>query len=256
MKYKVIGTGSSGNALLLENGVLIDCGVPYKEIKDEVIGLVLLTHKHQDHLKVQTVKSLAKDHPMLRFACPAYLAQDLVEKCMVDTRRVDIIQEGAHYDYGLATIRSFPLVHDVPNVGWICEINGESLMYMTDTGQADHLSGEIYEGLDYYFIEANYRDDEELDQKIEEKIEAGEFAYESRVRNTHLSLEQAKQFIEFFARPDSKVIWLHEHKDKKKKKEKTQPAPELRGLLQPVDADGNIIAGGNQNDGQDNERDT
>lgn len=248
MDYKIIGTGSSGNALLLENGVLIDCGVPYRDIKGEVIGLVLLTHCHSDHFRIPTIKNLAKDHPMLRFACPSYLAQDLVEKCGVDTRRVDIIQTGEHYDYGLATIKSIELVHDVPNVGWICEINGQSMMYMTDTGTTNHLFDGDCDGLDYYFIEANYTNDDELDQKIDEKLEAGEFAYESRVKTTHLSLVQAQHFIEFHARPDSKVIWLHEHKDKEKKKEDPAPAPQLEGLLQPVDTDGNIIAGGNQND--------
>ena len=33
MIYKIIASGSSGNALLLADKVLIDCGVPYKRLK-------------------------------------------------------------------------------------------------------------------------------------------------------------------------------------------------------------------------------
>lgn len=214
MKYKVIGTGSSGNALLLENGILIDCGVPYKAIKSEVIRLVLLTHRHSDHFRVPTIKNLAADHPLIRFACPEYLAQRLTEQCMVDTRRIDIIRNGIVYDYGILKIRSFPLIHDVENVGWIITIHGESAIYITDTGSVDHLTGSDFNDLDYYFIEANY-DDDELEKRIETKIMAGEFAYESRARETHLSLRQAQEFIAACARPDSKVIWLHQHREKK-----------------------------------------
>lgn len=235
MKYKVIGTGSSGNALLLENGVLVDCGVGYKELAGEVIGLVLLTHRHSDHFKIPTIKKLAQDHPMVRFACPGYLAEDLVKECKVQTKRVDIIEEGETYDYGLASIRSFPLEHDVPNVGWIIEINSESVLYMTDTGTTDHLTGSEFNGLDYYFIEANY-DEQELEERMRKKFEAGEFAYESRVKRTHLSRQQADEFVSFYARDDSKVINLHRHEEKKEKKvhEEADP-PSLMGLLHPVD---------------------
>ena len=250
MIYKIIGTGSSGNALLLENGVLVDCGVPYKDLKNEVIGLVLLTHKHSDHLRKPTVTKLAKDHPMIRFACPDYLAQILVEECSVDTRRIDVIYEGEHYDYGLATICSFPLVHDVPNIGWTIEINGQTALYMTDTGSTDHLDGSKYDGLDYYFIEANY-DEEEIEEKIEKKLEAGEFAYETRVKQTHLSMKEAQEFIAWHAKPESRVVWIHQHVDKEEKRrekintrEEKKDPPELKGLLQPVDAEGNTITGG------------
>lgn len=244
MIYKIIGTGSSGNALLLENGILVDCGVPYKDIKDEVIGLVLLTHRHSDHFRIATIKKLAQDHPMIRFAAPEYLAQDLVEKCLVDTRRIDIIQRGEHYDYGLATIMSYPLVHDVDNVGWWLEINGQTAVYITDTGTVDHLSYKELEKADYYFLEANYEDDE-IDQRIEKKLQAGDFAYEARVKETHLSLKQAQDFIAWYAAPDSKVIWIHQHKDKEEKKKiKEPPEAKLKGLLQPVDENGNVVAGG------------
>lgn len=48
MTYEVIATGSSGNAVLINNGILIDCGVSWKKIQPYTkrLKLVLLTHKH------------------------------------------------------------------------------------------------------------------------------------------------------------------------------------------------------------------
>ena len=42
MVYKIIQTGSKGNALLLGDELLVDCGVSFKKLKDEKIRLVLL----------------------------------------------------------------------------------------------------------------------------------------------------------------------------------------------------------------------
>ena len=46
VKYNIISTGSDGNATILEDFVLIDCGVPYKALEPYVtkLKLVLLTH--------------------------------------------------------------------------------------------------------------------------------------------------------------------------------------------------------------------
>ena len=44
-KVKVISTGSKGNAVLLNDEILIDCGVPFRELEPYCKGLrlVLLT---------------------------------------------------------------------------------------------------------------------------------------------------------------------------------------------------------------------
>lgn len=48
MTYEVIQTGSSGNAVLINNEILIDCGVSWKKIQPHAkkLKLVLLTHEH------------------------------------------------------------------------------------------------------------------------------------------------------------------------------------------------------------------
>ena len=59
-KVKVISTGSKGNAVLLNDEILIDCGVPFRELEPYCKGLrlVLLTHVHGDHFNPETIKRL------------------------------------------------------------------------------------------------------------------------------------------------------------------------------------------------------
>lgn len=48
MNYEVLATGSSGNAVIINKNILIDCGVSYKTLKDVYLKaqIVLLTHIH------------------------------------------------------------------------------------------------------------------------------------------------------------------------------------------------------------------
>lgn len=44
--YNIISTGSKGNAVVINDAILVDCGVPYKWVESVVpkLKLVLLTH--------------------------------------------------------------------------------------------------------------------------------------------------------------------------------------------------------------------
>jgi len=46
LKYNIISSSSSGNALILNDCVMIDCGVSYSKIKQYIrdIKIILLTH--------------------------------------------------------------------------------------------------------------------------------------------------------------------------------------------------------------------
>lgn len=48
VKYNIVSSGSQGNAVILDDFVMVDCGVPYKQIAPYVpqLKLVLLTHIH------------------------------------------------------------------------------------------------------------------------------------------------------------------------------------------------------------------
>lgn len=67
MTFDVIATGSSGNAVVLNKNILIDCGVSWKAIKPYAkdLRLVLLTHIHGDHFNPRTVRALHRERPGL-----------------------------------------------------------------------------------------------------------------------------------------------------------------------------------------------
>jgi glyoxylase-like metal-dependent hydrolase (beta-lactamase superfamily II) len=69
MNYNIISTGSQGNAVVVNNHILIDCGVTFKTLKGvyKDLQIVLLTHIHTDHFKPKTLKRLAQERPTLRF---------------------------------------------------------------------------------------------------------------------------------------------------------------------------------------------
>ena len=71
MKYNIISTGSIGNAVVINNNILIDCGVSFAKLKDfyKSFQLVLLTHIHTDHFNKTKIKKLAEERPTLRFGC-------------------------------------------------------------------------------------------------------------------------------------------------------------------------------------------
>ena len=209
MKYKIISTGSKGNAVILNDEILIDCGVSYKAIKPYVKGLklVLLTHKHSDHFKPETIRKLAAERPSLRFGCGMWLLSS-VTACGVPKWRTDVYTPNVknRYTDDLWLIM-IPLTHNVPNCGYKIFINGEKLFYATDTSSLDNIEAKNY---DYYFIEANYEDNE-IQQRIKEKEEKGVYAYERQVLNNHLSKQKADDFIIRNAGINSQFIYLHTH---------------------------------------------
>ena len=211
MNYNIISTGSQGNAVVVDDIILIDCGVSFKALKDvyKKLQIVLLTHIHADHFKRSTIKRLAKERPTLRFGCCEWLANELVE-AGVSWRNIDVFEIGKVYDYEVFKVSPVKLYHNVQNCGYRIFANGEKGIYATDTG---HLQGITAKDYDLYMIEANYTD-EDLQERINAKLEAGEYCYELNVANRHLSHEQASEWLMDNMGEKSEYVFLHAHKDK------------------------------------------
>ena len=72
MRIASLGSGSKGNATLVDTGetlILIDCGLPKKEVEDRLdlrglsakdIDAILVTHEHGDHCR--GVAALSRAH--------------------------------------------------------------------------------------------------------------------------------------------------------------------------------------------------
>ena len=217
----IIASGSSGNAVILEKQILIDCGVPFKALQPfyKDLSLVLLTHVHSDHFNRATIRRLASERPTLRFGCCAWLVHELF-KCGVEAKQIDVYNPTPNmfytYQHGNSVVKILPnfLLHDVPNVGykvWFkrSETKYEKVFYATDCKRID------YDAYDYdlYLIEGNY-DEDEIDQRITDKALDGEFVYEIRAKENHLSKQKAMNYILKNATEKSRYILMHQHNEK------------------------------------------
>ena len=213
MNYNIISTGSQGNAVLLQGGILVDCGVTFKTLNPFLydIRVVLLTHCHGDHFNRSTVRQLAELRPTVRFACRPWMVQRLLD-VGVRAQNIDVVQDKASLGYREigVTVRAVDLFHDVPNCGWdICYDNTERVFYATDTGTLD---GIRLPGYDLYMIEANHTR-EDIERRAAEKQARGEYAYEIRAAANHLSREQALEWLLANEGPNSEFVLLHQHSE-------------------------------------------
>lgn len=218
MTYDILATGSSGNAVVINREIMIDCGVPMKTLREsgyiKSLKLVLLTHIHGDHFNRVTVRALHRERPALRFGCCEWMVVPLVE-AGVDKRAIDVFDVEKRYCYGFLDLWAVPIPHDVPNCAWrisITDINNgteDTAFYATDCATLDCIDAK---NCDLYLIEANHTR-AEIEARISEKQARGEFAYEVRAARNHLSQEQALDWLARNAGPNSRYILLHQHRD-------------------------------------------
>ena len=203
IQTQVISSGSEGNAVIYDKSIMVDCGVTLKALQEvkRSLKIVLLTHKHGDHLKIRTLQRLQAERPTLRVACGDFLLEEL--PCI---KNIDVLQVGKIYDYGAFKVSPVKLYHDVPNFGWrIFLPNGQKIFHATDTV---HLEGITAKGYDLYAIEHNYCE-EYIQEAIEEARANGEYTHAYGNINTHLSAQQARAFIETNRKESSEVLELH-----------------------------------------------
>lgn len=210
MNYKIIATGSAGNAVVINDYMLIDCGVSLRSLSEvkKNLKIVLLTHIHSDHFNKATIRRLAAERPTLRFACCKWLTAELMS-CGVSALNIDQLQVGKLYNYGSFKLSPIKLYHDVDNCGWRIFIGNEKAIYFTDTSTVQGLSAKNY---DLYLVEANYNEPE-IQERIKAKEVLGQYIYEYRVLKTHLSKEECDQWLLENIGDRSEYVYLHQHKE-------------------------------------------
>lgn len=148
MQFTVLGSGSKGNAVLVESGetaILIDAGFSGKQIADRLtavgkdirqITAIFVTHEHNDHIAGVGILSRRLSIPV--FANPGTFCggESVLKKLF---KRVEF-DTGDLLDFQGLEIRSFPISHDtVDPVGYVVSDGNTSMGYLTDTGKVTHL---------------------------------------------------------------------------------------------------------------------
>lgn len=206
MNYEIINSGSDGNCVVINDILCLDCGVSYKKLAPYVstLKLVLLTHEHGDHFNKKTIQRLSKERPTLRFGCCEWLLESLLE-LGIDKKRIDVFEIGKKYNYNDFMIIPIKLYHDVPQCGYRVFMNNEKLIYCTDTYTLEGIKAIDY---DYYLIEGNYEDEEELNSRGKDSY------YIERVKRTHLSKKYTRNWLLDNMGLKSVYVFMHEHKEK------------------------------------------
>lgn len=206
LDYKVIASGSTGNAVRIEN-LMIDCGITYKKMEEELAkcDALFITHIHNDHFKSPTMRKIKKMFPNIK----------IFTNFDVQKQKNELIEEDSVLDYGECfkcgdlLVETFKGYHDVPTQGLKIKKGDLDILYLTDTYK---IPGAIKnDKFDYFFLEANYDD-----QMIMELAESeSKHSFDAYLNSTtrHLSKQSCRGYFYAHRKSNqSELIELHKSK--------------------------------------------
>lgn len=196
MKIQTLASGSKGNSYFIEGGLLLDCGISFKRIKDAIdinkVKACLVTHEHGDHIKA--TKQLLKNN------IPCFMSKGTSEKVEANNN-LKIITALQQFQIDDFTILPFDVQHDANEpLGFLIQKGNKKLLYATDTYYIEYL----FKDLTHILIECNYQIDLLNDNVMRGIIHP---ARRKRTLSSHFELENVKQF--FKANDLSKVEEIH-----------------------------------------------
>jgi phosphoribosyl 1,2-cyclic phosphodiesterase len=146
IRFTSLGSGSEGNALLIEAGstrLMIDCGLPLRHVLARIeargvdpkgLDAILVTHEHGDH--VGGVMALARKTGAtvyLTHGTHAALHTRSAEACNGVTLK--LIDSHQPFELGAIEVRPFPVPHDARKpVQYVIACGHLSLGVLTDLG--------------------------------------------------------------------------------------------------------------------------
>lgn len=168
MTLTTVGSGSCGNCYVLQDekeALVIEAGMKLTDVKKaldwniaKVVGCIA-SHSHNDHL------GYAKDYE--NAGIPILALPEAIEAKRLNTAKAITI--GKRYRMGGFDILPFPVMHDVPCVGFlITHPDTGRILFATDTyalarrerdiGGQEYIIPYTFTGINHWMIEANYSD--------------------------------------------------------------------------------------------------
>jgi phosphoribosyl 1,2-cyclic phosphodiesterase len=163
MRFASLGSGSKGNAMLVEHGntcVLVDCGFSLSSVAERLARLgktledldaVLVTHEHSDHLR--GVGTLAR-----RLGLPVYMTAGTAVQCRNEVIP-DLCLFNSHENFTIddLEILPFPVPHDAREPSQFVFSDGaRRLGLLTDTGHITRHIETMLDGCDALVLECNH----------------------------------------------------------------------------------------------------
>lgn len=197
MRFAILGSGSRGNGILVEEGgtcLLVDCGFSLKETERRLLRLgkqaeqitaVLVTHEHNDH--IGCVGAFGR-----RFGTPIWMTPGTAaQRDVGPVPELRFINCHQHFSIGDLAIHPFPVPHDAREPTQFVFDNGHSrLGVLTDAGRSTAHIEEKLKDCDALVLECNHDSD---------MLEAGPYppSLRARVRGDmgHLSNDAAAEVL-------------------------------------------------------------
>jgi phosphoribosyl 1,2-cyclic phosphodiesterase len=163
MRFASLGSGSRGNATLIESGstlVLVDCGFSRRETERRLARLgrtaeqlagILVTHEHGDHIR--GVSALAREYGL-----PVWLSAGTQLMLREDApREIHCFDGQARISLGDLEIRPFTVPHDAREPCQFVFADGNRRFgLLTDTGRITaHIRASL-DGCDALMLECNH----------------------------------------------------------------------------------------------------
>lgn len=196
MNYKIISSGSSGNCVIINN-IMVDLGVSFKVIKEELYNIkyLLITHTHSDHLNKVTLQQVLRKFPTIQ-VIGNYEVHEAYFTHKIANAGFEVITD----DY---IFNAFQCPHDVLCYGFTWSFEGQDIIYATDASTLEYAPDRKF---DYFFLESNH--DEAKLEAARNEFKGGYNPYLSGKR--HLSTQQAKAFYYLHRKSAaSELIELH-----------------------------------------------
>ena len=213
IQMAVLGSGSSGNATLIQCGstrILVDAGLSAKQLvlRLDALGIsaddldgILITHEHSDHAR-------GVDVLLRKRSIPVY-ANLFTREALEDKMKSDVpwkvFRNGQSFELGELEISAFTIPHDAADpVGFTIQGQNIKLSMISDAGHITKLIRENLRGSHGIYIEANY------DKALLERDTKRPWSTKQRIagHHGHLSNEQTAEFLEEIACENLKQVML------------------------------------------------
>lgn len=165
MRFASLGSGSQGNALVVEAGrtrVLLDCGLGLNDVKTRLarfgleagdLDAIVVTHEHDDH--VGGVARLAR-----KFEIPVYMTYGTLtalDGARAGIAQITVIDSHTPFAIGDIEVRPYPVPHDAREPAqFVFGDGGARLGVLTDTGSSTPHIESMLSGLEALVIECNH----------------------------------------------------------------------------------------------------
>jgi phosphoribosyl 1,2-cyclic phosphodiesterase len=165
MRFASLGSGSKGNAWLVEKGatrVLIDCGFGVREMASRLLRLgleakdvsaILITHEHTDHAR--GVARFSAKH-----ACPVWLThgcRGMLEATGASLEHSREVDDHAAFSVGDLEFFPFPVPHDAREpVQYVVSDGARRWGLLTDAGHVTAHMVAMLDGCDAIALECNH----------------------------------------------------------------------------------------------------